>query len=523
MSVFSKWIANLGVVPLLLFSAFLLLPILVFLLSLLFLVTRVLETISPLLFQLSQLNRYLTVCTVTITDIFKSYLHVIRLKFSTWTNNSPAFVPDTAISVKVLSAIYLFGYVFSSAPIYAQSNNQEVINLAKGEIKEIIWEPLTRYTIGNKEIVSVKVIKDQKKVLIKGKHLGLSDLILWGKYNQRRQIQINIIDKRAHQKIYLLASRIKQLGLKVNVLDKTLFLSGGITSFEQYQSLLSLRNEASKNKLALHLTEVEISRSLERKVFTHFLKEIMGLNLTMLDCSPNGIAIECQELGHESLRTSREYLDQQFIIDWIPQQGARAMKQYEVQLILQQFENQTGESFSLGLNRLEGNWEKILSDSPLSLIKNNNVHIEDSEFKTSTLAQPKIIGRFGVPIQVQVGQEILYTQNLGNNLATQQWKFAGLDIDINLSPVAEGILVKFKNSLSQPSGSMITKSSQSSSIIVEEGESKILFDIGFQMKKTDQSRFPGLSSIPLFGSLFKNNFSSSSYKNVLCIIKITEI
>ncbi len=443
--------------------------------------------------------------------------------FSTWTNNSLAVVPAKGLSVKVLSAIYLFGYVFSSSQAIAQTNNQEVINLAKGEIKELIWEPLTRYTIGNKEVLSVKVLKDQKKVLIKGKHLGLSDLVLWGKFNQRRQIQVNIIDKRSHQKIHLLASRLKQLGLEAKVLDKSIFLTGEIKNSQQYATLIEFREEAKKINISLHLREVEISDSLERSIFTQFLKELMGLNLTMLECNPSGISIQCQEFGDPSLDTSRDYLNQNFIIDWIPQRGSRAMKQYEVQLILQQFENQTGESFSLGLNRLEGSWEQILSDSPLTLIKSNKVHIEDSEFKTSTLARPKIIGRFGVPITVQVGQEILFTQNLGNNLATQQWKFAGLDIDINLSAVAEGILVKYKNGLSQPSGNTITKSSQSSSIIVEEGESKILFDIGFQMKKKDQSRFPGLSSIPLFGSLFKNNFSSTSYKNVLCIIKITEI
>jgi len=505
---------------LLLFSAFLLLPILVFLFSLLFLVTRVLETISPLLFNLSPLNHNITVCTVTVTDIIKS---TFRLKYSSWTNNSSTFLPASAISVKVLSAIYLLGSIFSSPSVCATTDNQEVINLAKGEIKEIIWSPLTRYSIGNKEIISVKVIKEQKKVLIKGKHLGLSDLILWGKYNQRRQIQINIIDKRSHQKIYRMATKVKQLGLEAEVVDQSIVLSGEIKNWHQYQKLVQIKKDAQNTKVSLHFEKVKMERKLERIIFTRFLGQLMKLNLTNFDCTPMGVWIECQESKNDALKESQNYLNQLFLIQWIPQSGTLAMRQFEVQLILQQFENQTGESFSLGLNRLQGNWEQILSDSPLSLIKQNNIHIEDTEYKTSTLAQPKIIGRFETPIKVQVGQEILYTQNLGNNTATQQWKFAGLDIDVTLSPMGKGILVKFNNSLSQPSGDMITKSSQSSSVIVEEGETEILFDIGFQMKKKDQSRFPGLSRIPLFGSLFKNNFASESYKNVLCLIKIIEI
>ena len=501
----------------LLFSAFLLLPLLVFLASLLFLVTRVLETISPLPLKLFH---YIKFRSVLIVESLKSKF---RLSFTYWTNISVRFLPVSHSSVKVLSAIYLCIYVFSPQTVYASTDNQEVINLAKGEIKEIIWEPLTRYTIGNKEIVSVKVIKQQNKVLIKGKHLGLSDVILWGKYNQRLQIQVNIIDKRTHQKIYRISSKLEKLGLEVELIDRSLFLKGEIKNKKQYRSLIQYIQEAQKSNVTLYLEDVFISHELERKNFALFLKMIMKLNLTMLDCSPSGLRIECQEIDHATLKTSREYLNKNFIINWIPSQGSKAMKQFEVQLILQQFENQTGESFSLGLNRLVGNWEQILTDSPLSLIKQNNVHIEDSEYKSSTLAQPKIIGRFKVPIKVQVGQEILFNQALANGLATQQWKFAGLDVDITLSPMAEGILVHFKNSLSQPSGDTIAKSSQSSSVIVEEGESKILFDIGFQMKKKDQSRFPGLSSIPLFGSLFKNNFSSASYKNILCLIKIKEI
>lgn len=501
----------------LLFSAFLLLPILVFLADLLFLVTRVLETISPLLLKLF---RYITVSTVTITDILKSFY---RFNFSNWTNISPKVLPVSPISVKVLSAIYLLGYVFSSGPALASTNNQEVINLAKGEIKEIIWSPLTRYSIGNKEIVSVKIMKQQKKILIKGKHLGLSDLILWGKGNQRRQIQINIIDKRSHQKIFQLTAKLQALGLKVEIIDKTLLLQGEIKNYEHYLSLSQLNGEAKDQKLSLNWNDVYLKPSLQRVIFSKFLQEIMRLNLTLLDCNIRQVYIECFELNHPQVKKSKKFLEERFLIEWIPQDASSMLKQFQVELILQQYENQTGQSFSLGLNRLEGNWEQILTDSPLSLIERNKVHIENSEFKTSTLARPKIIGRFGTPIKVQVGQEILFMQSLGNNFSSQQWKFAGLDVDINLSPLAEGILVEFKNSLSQPSGEIITKSLQSSSIIIEEGESKILFDIGFQMNKRDQSRFPGLSSIPLFGSLFKNNFTSQSYKKVLCLIKITEI
>lgn len=405
----------------------------------------------------------------------------------------------------------------------AKTKNQELINLSRGEIKEIDWKPLSGFSVGNKDILSVKVVKGKSKLLIKGKSLGLSDLMLWGKGDERRQIQINVIDKRSHQKVSRIASHIQQLGLYTQINDQNIHIEGRLNEYQNYLALVRLYSDARESDVLLYTDQVEIDPKLERSVFAKFLSTLMQLNLTLLECSPKKLWIECEDIEDTSLKSSKTFLDKSYLIHWIPQAGGHTMKQFEVQLILQQFENQTGESFTLGLNRIKGNWEQVLSDSPLSLIKQNNIHIEDSEYKTSTLAQPKIIGRFHTPIKVQVGQEILYTQNLGNNMATQQWKFAGLDIDIQLTPMAKGILVKFSNSLSQPSGDSLTKSSQESSIIVEEGQSEILFDIGFQMKKNDESRFPGLSSIPLFGSLFKNKFISTSYKNVLCLIKITEI
>ena len=125
-------------------------------------------------------------------------------------------------------------------------------------------------------------MKQQKKILIKGKHLGLSDLILWGKGNQRRQIQINIIDKRSHQKIFQLTAKLQALGLKVEIIDKTLLLQGEIKNYEHYLSLSQLNGEAKDQKLSLNWNDVYLKPSLQRVIFSKFLQEIMRLNLMRL-------------------------------------------------------------------------------------------------------------------------------------------------------------------------------------------------------------------------------------------------
>lgn len=514
LSAFSRWIANLGVVPLLLLAALRFFPLFTFLFSLLFLVTRVLETITQLLFITHNTT------AVTVTDN-------IRLKkshFSSWFILGEQLWHDLAYSVKVFALFYMIFQPLSSQNAYASSNNQVVkagiISLAKGEIKQISSQDIKKFTVGNKEVISVKILKDNEGLLVKATHLGLSDLITWNSSGLQTRYQINVSDKRTSQKVNLVANSLRSHGIKTKIISKNLYLSGVLTKESQLAEVIKVKEELKSN---IDTSKLKLSEKLKKRNYAHFLSSIYELGLMVLDCKPQKLYIRCQEVINPLVKKSIQYLNTNFLIQWIPQDGKHAMRQFEVTLTLQQYENKTGESFSLGLNRLQGNWEQILSDSPLSLIESNDVHIEDSEYKTSTLAHPKIVGRFNSPIKVQVGQEILFMQSLNANFTSQQWKFAGLDIDITLTPLASGILVNYTNSLSQPGGDIITKSMQRSSILTEEGQTKVLFDIGFQMNKKDQSRFPGLSKIPLFGSLFKNNFSSTTYKKVLCLIQIKEI
>src|SRR5690606_7567559 len=135
----SGWIANLGVVPLLLFSAFLFVPAFLFLSFLLMRVIVVLDDIK-VSFRLT---------------IFK-YLNL-------------PFLAKVPLFVK---GLFLFSLL--ATPTFALSiENPEHLILSKGEQKEVTVGLFSKFSLGNPEVISLHS-ENKGKMLVKAKSIGFS-------------------------------------------------------------------------------------------------------------------------------------------------------------------------------------------------------------------------------------------------------------------------------------------------------------------------------------------------------------
>ena len=139
------------------------------------------------------------------------------------------------------------------------------------------------------------------------------------------------------------------------------------------------------------------------------------------------------------------------------------------------------------------------------------------------MAHPVIKGRLNFPIKVRIGQQIPFLQSVANGVATQQWRFAGLSMDVKLAPFSNRLKVNYKTNLSRPRGGGISENLQESTVLVPLNKTVVLFDIGFRVNQKDLSQMPGISQIPMFGTLFKGEANHTSYKKILCLITIEEI
>lgn len=517
-SALSGWIANLGVVPLLLLRAFLLLPIFDFLLALLFLVTRVLETITQLL---SVSNNLPPFKTCDLMEVTKRATRCPRHKFI----NLQVLRPYHFLVKALVVSIYLILQTHSAT---AKSNTkyQRVsgdITLAKGELKRLTTGGVSRFSVGNKEVLKVKVVGQD--LLLKGQSIGHSDLLLWPKRKDHQaagssplRYSVFVVRKSTQLKLMQLAQGLTELGLKVKAVGSRLQLSGQLKTMADYKEL-TFHRASLKEKIKI--SEVTLHPELKRKVYAHFLIKVSQYNLTELNCRPLGLYINCK--ASQSLIEKLKALEEQFLISWESPELIDATKQYQVSLILQQYENASGQAFNFGLSKVEGKLESLLFSNPLALIQDNAVLLKEEDFRSQTLAHPMIKTRLNNPVKIRIGQRIPFLQSVTNGVATQQWRFAGLALDLTLNPYSERLKVNYKTNLSRPQDGGIAENRQESTLLIPLDQTVILFDIGFKVNQTDLSQIPFLSQVPLFGTLFKGQSRNSSYKKVLCLITVKSI
>jgi hypothetical protein len=506
---FSRWIANLGVVPLLLLRAFLFWPIFTFLLALLFLVTLVLETIIQL--------RYV----FSISKLTKQATRRLRHNFI-----NLEVLPTSHFLVKGLLSIVLSFHVTLASNNVKNTTFQQLTSankslghtLTKGELIRVNFSGLTKFTVGNKEVLNVKSLENGD-LLLKGVGLGFSDLLIWTRASSEpKKLEVFVIHKSQQLKIKQVLLQLKDLPLVHQIKGRSVHLFGELKDIENYHNLLAVY---SRNLSLINISNVNLSVELSKKVYSSFLVKQSRYGLTKIKCSLKKIIIECET--SKALAKKLKTLEKEFFISWQNEDLLTATRQYKVVFFLQQFENSKGEAFNFGLSKIDGQLSDILMKNPLALIDSNNIALNKENFKSETLAHPIIRGLLSQNIKVRLGQEIPFLQSVTNGVATQEWRFAGLSLDVILKPHSERLNVSYKTNLSTPGERGISKNLQESHLLIEKNQTVVLFDIGFKVNHNKKVGLPYLSEIPLFGSLFSGRAVNETYKKILCLIRIEEI
>lgn len=496
----SWWIANLGVVPLLLFAAFLLVPCLTFFAALLLRVTRVLETMTYLL------SNFYYFSTHTPCVINKQESQRPSDKFSDF-----RVLPNLLALVKIMLCVGLF-----SSNIYSAQPRSLVMEV--GEITTVLTPKLTRYSIGDKKVIKVKV--NNGNILIKAIKPGLADIALWNKgVNNQESIKVTVLGKVKKKSYARLAKEIRKLGLTVKREHQFLKVSGTIKTKEIYKSFAKFYH-SEKNIFLLE--NLILSPGIKKVLFSDFL--FLGLNHFQddLNCHPRNFFIECYDIDNSS--NFKKKVNQEFIVSWISTTNINQTKQLKVKLRLFQYENLKGEHFSLGLYRVGGLLKNVLNNNPLSLIENNQVSINKSHYQFSTLAEPTVIGHLETPIKLRLGSEIPYTNTSREGQTTTQWRFAGLNVDLKIRKVLGEYRIDYKCGLSRPTTeNSLQSNQQESSIQIKNNGKAMLFEIGFLVTDHQKHKLPLIEHIPLINHLFSSRNSEKVYKKVVGIIELQEI
>lgn len=475
-----SWIANLGVVPLFLLAAFLLAPAALCFALRRFSVTAVLEAIGIS----SRKNAYLS--NLKLLNLTKS-LFFVKVFF---------FLP-----------VALFAQTNVSQPSFSPSD----IILAKGEQKELSFSELKNFSVGNPEVISYKFIPKTGKLLLKGKKVGFTDLVVWRK-SGKEVISIYVLSKQKFLKTFQLADALKNLNLTIDIKGPIMTASGVLTDFADYLYLQKIKGQFQDQVFF----KITLDPTLRNHIVGQIYKKLYANGFSSVTCQADWLDILCFYEGSSNPEFLKQ-LSTFYRVSFIQQDSRLRHKNYRLKLKLIQLERMDGREIHMGLDKLQANVSDLFVNGIRNLIDNNAVFLQKSQMDLSSLAEPELVVNLNTPQLIEIGSQIPY-QNIGVQGATViapiDWRFAGLKIKTKISESYGKLLLEYETEFSRPVEQAISGSKEISSALLEIGVPMKIFQIGFQTTSKGRKGIPLISDIPILKHLFESKSDQKTYKQI---------
>lgn len=465
--------ANLGVVPLFLLAAFLFAPAALCLALRRFSVTAVLDAIW-------------------ISHDKMKHFSILK----------PLNVTGCLLFVK----IFLFLPVASS---WAQAPKDIV--LAKGEQKEIELKGLKNFSVGNPEVISYKFLSKEGKLLIKGKKVGFTDVIVWTQ-NGKETFGLYVLSKQKFLKTFQLADALKNLNLEIDIKGPVMTASGVLSDFSDYLYLQKIKGQFQE--------QVFFKISLEPRLRNHIVgqiyKKLYANGFSSVNCQVDWLDIMCFYEGTQNENLLKQ-MSSFYRVTFIQQDSRLKHKNYRLKLKLIQLEQMDGREIHLGTDAFRTSIGDLFDFGIRKLIDDNQVFLQKSRLDLSTLAEPELIVNLSTPQLIEIGSQIPY-QNIAQQgsavIAPIDWRFAGLKIKTKITESFGKLLLEYETEFSRPVDQAINGSKEISSALLEVGVPMKIFQIGFQTTAKDRRGIPVLSDIPILKHLFESKSDQESYKQI---------
>jgi hypothetical protein len=458
------WTANLGVVPLFLFCAFRLAPIL-------------------------RCLAFLRASVTAVLDAIKS-----------------SFVGANSLFFRFKRPI-LLAFLTTFVKAYSQTENTHDLVLAKGEQKELPLEGLKNYSLGNRDVLATKVHK--KSLLIKGLKTGFSDLVVW---NQAGKIhwRVYVLSQNSFLKTIQLSELLRGLGLKILLNGPAIVASGEISEPKDRLYLKKIEKRF-KNQLTLNVTmKSELKNQLLKNIYEEFFK----YGHYDVICETQFLNIHCSYTDASAQLTQlTQFLHEKTKADFFLTPSVNLAKNYKIKLKIVQFETNDRFDAGLGLSRIDVPLERLFADGLQALVDTNQMLLKSEKIQMNSLAEPEFITRLNETNTVEVGAQIPF-QNLNNVQGTLinslQWRFAGLKIQCTLKEQFGKIVLNYVTEFSRPVDETISGNKEEASLHVQLGKPLKLFQVDYQSEGIQKEILPWIGKIPILGKLFQ---SHSDFQN----------
>jgi Flp pilus assembly secretin CpaC len=498
----SKWIANLGVVPLFLLSAFLLAPAFFAFLNLLFVVTHVLETIGKPLYNCDHVR--------PVSNNFLFYN--LNLK--------PYFLPISSQCVKVFFSFLVLIPLLITANALAED-----FILSRGQSMTIKLPKIEKFNVANKEILTYKMNEKEKSLFIRGAKIGVTEILIWEKgHDAPRSYQVFVVSKTREEKLMNLAQIVGDLGLETKIQVQNLKVSGELKNLKQYLQYKKIQGLNSE----IILDESTLSIALKKDVLADVYQMLLNDYKDSVKCRVLYSDITCFISTNDAPSDSlKKHLAEKYKVNFVEQNNQKIKNNYSFKLKLIQLEQMDGEELRLGLDQLSTSLGDLITLPLNKIVEKNAVLLAQKKVQINTLAEPEALIRPMTPAEFQIGADIPYvTSNREGTYSQTQFQFAGLKVKVILENIEDKIKITYETELTKPSvdskgvSSAISGNKEKSSVVINLNDPTKIFQISLKTEANGVDQMPFLNRIPLLGELFKSKSNQNNFKTITGIIEV---
>lgn len=402
---------------------------------------------------------------------------------------------------------------------YAQVSPSDII-LAKGEQKELDFKGLKNFSVGNPDIISYKLLPKTGKLLVKGKKVGFTDLVVWSK-SGKVVISLYVLSKQKFLKTFQLADALKNMSLVIDIKGPVMTASGTLADFSDYLYLQKIKGQFQDQVFF----KINLDTSLRNHIVGQIYKKLYANGFSSVICQADFLDILCFYEGNNNPELLKQ-LSNFYRVSFIQQDSRLRQKNYRLKLKLIQLERMDGREIHLGLDKLQASVKDLFESGLRKLIDDNMVLLTKSQMDLSSLAEPEIVVNLNTPQLIEIGSQIPY-QNISTQGATViapiDWRFAGLKIKTKITESYGKLLFDYETEFSRPSEQAISGSKEISSALLEVGVPLKIFQIGYQTTAKSRTGIPLISDIPVLKHLFESKSDQKTYKQIYGYVVLEEI
>lgn len=407
----------------------------------------------------------------------------------------------------------LFVKVFLLIPgaAFSQDLVSDVV-LAKGEQKELLFQGLKNFSVGNKEVISYKLIPKSGKLLIKGKKVGFTDLIVWTSKG-KEVLSLYVLSKQKFLKTFQLADALKNLSLTIDIKGPVMTASGTVADFSDYLYLQKIKGQFQDQVFF----RINLDPKLRNHIVGQVYKKLYANGFSSVTCQADWLDLMCFYEGQNNEALLKQ-LAAFYRVSFVQQESRLRHRNYRLKLKLIQLERMDGREIHLGLDKLQARVQDLFDHGLRKLIDENSVFLSRSRMDLSSLAEPELIVNLHTPQTVEVGSQIPY-QNIsaagaGPVIAPIDWRFAGLRIKTKITESYGKLLLDYETEFTRPVDQAISGSKEVSSALLELGVPLKIFQVGFQTTAKNRQGIPILSEVPILRHLFESKSDQKTYKQI---------